>query len=289
MDRWTYPNSTEPPPDRPPSWDCPEGLCTCKPSLHLGASQFSVLLCNEHGERMPGARYRVMSRGVVVEDACADNFGWANVDMSRAQQFVWIEWAPSTMPQSPRFPFRQRYVVAVEAHEQPNLHRLHNLGFWVWSRTSRNVRSFKQRYELTRDRGELSDVEAHLKSFHDAALLPTVTPAGQVTVPPPPSPPPLQPAGVLQPPPPALFLTFVDTSSNAMGNREFSLSVAATAATGTLEVDGALPFDVYRLGTPATFLLSTMTTSAGRKELGVELNLPEHPGRYTLWLQSWYA
>ena len=290
MDRWPYPEDDEPPRTQPPSWHCPEGLCECNPTDHLEAARFAVLLCNERGERMSGARYRIRRGSEVLSDAHADGDGWAIVELPHPKQMVRIEWAPGTTPLSRRYPFRQQYVVDAAAHPpaRANLHRLHNLGFHSWTHTARNVRSFKQRYGILTPDEDLASIENSVTLFHDEALVPAVSERGEVFPPLAPKPPPLRPAGVLQPPPPAVFLTLVDSSSNPLGRMRFVLRTDEREDGGTTDRDGCLPFDIYHLDQHSNVTLFVDTENAGEKELDVQLPAPERPGRHTLWLQSWY-
>jgi hypothetical protein len=290
MNPWPYSDEEEPSSYRPPTWHCPEGLCECTPADHQQSAHFAVQLCNEFGERMAGARYRIRRGREVMVDSCADTHGWAIVELSHPSRSVRIEWAPGDTPASPRFPFRERYVVKVASHapEQANLHRLHNLGFHSWMYAFRNVRSFNQRYGLVTNDEELASIEPSLKLFHDEALLPVVSPTGELLPTEPSPPPPLQPAGLLQPPPPAVFLTLVDTSSGAVGATNFVLHTLERKIFGRTENDGGLPFDIYQLGVGGRVTLQVTTKDAGAKELEVPLDIPQRPGRYTLWLQSWY-
>ena len=190
------------------SWQCPEEMCTCHPPIDPQPFEHAVMLCDEHGVRMPGARCRVIVGGHEInhEHPNADGSGWLSFTVYRELTTALLEWAPGSLPQDERYPYRLVYNLQIGEGREASRRRLSNLGF-VGGTLRDNVEAFQRQYGLKPVTGELGDIEEELHSFHDEARLPPV-PADQapdVVVPaaPPPPPPPSEGHGKLgdgQPP-----------------------------------------------------------------------------------------
>jgi hypothetical protein len=158
-----------------PDWTCPDGVCECAP---LGgeddAYELSVMLCAHDGERMPGARCRVLVHGKVVNEDTpnADGEGWLTVALAHAPQTVLLEWAPPDTPADPIYPYRRYYFVDTRADDDEGLRRrLHNLGYTKHRSVAENVATFQRDYGLPTS-GRIADIETELVMFHDEGRVP---------------------------------------------------------------------------------------------------------------------
>jgi hypothetical protein len=158
-----------------PDWTCPDGVCECAP---LGgeddAYELSVMLCAHDGERMPGARCRVLVHGKVVNEDTphADGEGWITVALAHAPQTVLLEWAPPDTPADPIYPYRRYYFVDTRADDDEGLRRrLHNLGYTKHRSVAENVATFQRDYGLPTS-GRIADIETELVTFHDEGRVP---------------------------------------------------------------------------------------------------------------------
>ena len=159
-----------------PTWKCPGGLCECHPpDLEAEDLEFSIMLCNESGESMPGARVRVIQQDRVLneDDPNADSDGWITTLVKRSPETVLLEWAPADTPKEPRYPYRCEYCVelAENDREEAARRRLSNLGFSLAFDLEGNVRHFQDEFNYE-NTGVLADIEPDLKSFHDEATVP---------------------------------------------------------------------------------------------------------------------
>lgn len=159
-----------------PTWKCPGGLCECHPpDLEADDLEFSIMLCDESGKSMPGARVRIIQQDRVLneDDPNADSDGWITALVKRSPETVLLEWAPADTPQEPRYPYRCEYYVelAEDDREEAARRRLSNLGFSLAFDLEGNVRRFQDEFNYE-ETGVLSDIEADLISFHDEATVP---------------------------------------------------------------------------------------------------------------------
>jgi N-acetyl-anhydromuramyl-L-alanine amidase AmpD len=178
---WPYdPVEAEDEDDAHPTWSCPEGICACHPTSGDAEKKgHRVVLFDHEAKRMPGARCRILENGKLVNlDApYADGSGAVTVQLSPTTRALEVEWAPASLPQTPRYPFRKRYHVDVGQSQHDGVaRRLHNLGFSSWPTLPENVLAFQQIYSLP-PTGRAADVENDLVVYHDDALLPPVPPS----------------------------------------------------------------------------------------------------------------
>lgn len=159
-----------------PAWMCPEETCTC--SEHQPSAEtyeFSVMLCAPDGERMPGARCRILANGKLANTDMpyADGEGWVTAVVTRVPETVLVEWAPAELPDSPRLPYRRRYYVNLreDSERESTRRRLHNLGFSYFPTLRENIKDFQCEYGEVIT-GEIADVAEKLRLYHDAAMVP---------------------------------------------------------------------------------------------------------------------
>ena len=141
--------------------------------------EFSVLLFDHEGRRMPGARCRVFVRGIEVnvDTPYADRQGWVTVCADHGPEIARIEWAPADTPRDPRFPYRHTSYVRLRGSEweEAGCRRLHNLGFGLRRTLCRNVADFQRHFDYAAITGELADIEDDLRLYHDLGCMPAVT------------------------------------------------------------------------------------------------------------------
>lgn len=174
---WPYERieKLEHPPE--PSWDCPTGECNCA-AVKEGDEgwEFSVMLCEPDGKRMPGARCRVVINGMLAneDDPNADGDGWITVTAHHAPTSVLVEWAPKDTPKRSPYPHRRRYYVDLREDDDDERarRRLHNLGFSVQPTLRENVEDFQLEYEHEKLTGEARDIWDDLRKYHDEAMVP---------------------------------------------------------------------------------------------------------------------
>jgi N-acetylmuramoyl-L-alanine amidase len=179
---WPYPTEDGHHPEELPSkptWECPDKTCQCQaPTGKRDKLEFSVLLVDEHGASMPGARCRVHCNGVIVneDEPYANGDGWITAVVAHAPESVLVEWAPLEMPDEPRYPFQKRYFVDLREDDpdEASRRRLHNLGFSDFFTMEENVCDFQEEYgyDVT---GKLDDIRGDLEDFHDDPCLPETT------------------------------------------------------------------------------------------------------------------
>lgn len=162
--------------DVAPTWLCPEETCTCKEHQPSAETyEFSVMLCAPDGERLPGARCRIVASGKLanMDMPYADGEGWVTAIVSRVPETVLVEWAPADMPDNPRLPFRRRYYVNLreDNERESTRRRLHNLGFSYFRTLRENIKDFQCEYDM-QITGEIVDIAAQLRAYHDAAMVP---------------------------------------------------------------------------------------------------------------------
>ncbi len=198
MSDWPYEADVSEAPPLEPTWACPEGLCDCHPLTDVEPLELAVMLCDENGTRMPGARCRVLlgDRVINEDQPNADGNGWLSTSVPRPVASGVLEWAPASTPIEERYPYRVRYQVLLgtEANRAAE-HRLANLGFVGGASLRDHVEAVQRQYGLSPVTGELRDIARELRAFHDEARLPPVPADRAPTAPVPPAPPP--------PPPPA--------------------------------------------------------------------------------------
>lgn len=174
---WPYEKIDVASPDAAPSWLCPETICNC--SEKEGKTEpyeFAIMLCKPTGERMAGARCRVVVNGILANEdhPNADGSGWMRVKLPHAPESVEVEWAPEDTPMRPDLPYRRRYFVDLQQTD-PNeaaRRRLHNLGFSWFDSLKENIEDFQVEYKQPKITGDVEDVDATLRAYHDAAMLP---------------------------------------------------------------------------------------------------------------------
>jgi hypothetical protein len=88
-------------------WECPDGTCECGRLEEGELRESRVLLTDELGMEVPGARCRVLHAGRVLnEDApYADAEGWLTVTVRYPLRTVTLEWAPPELPRGRGTPF----------------------------------------------------------------------------------------------------------------------------------------------------------------------------------------
>ncbi|MEZ4299446.1 MAG: hypothetical protein R3B70_31130 [Polyangiaceae bacterium] len=163
-----------------PSWLCPNEKCSCQEQeTEAKAYELSIMLCTPEGERMGGARCRVVANGMLVnlDEPNADGEGWITVEVEHDVQTVWVEWAPADTPLRPDLPYRKRYFVDLAEHdeEESTRRRLHNLGFSFLPSLRENIQDFQYTYDYEELTGEIEDIRDDLLAFHDGAMVPKVT------------------------------------------------------------------------------------------------------------------
>lgn len=170
---WPYddPISSEPP---TPTWECPTGDCVCHPSSVDEDVEYRVMLCDAAGRRMPHARCRARLGGRIVADGNANEHGWFLMRFRTMPERVLLEWAPSTTPASPRYPYRCDYWLNLVTGDPKECarRRLVNLGFSVGNTLEERIRSFQQFHRYTRVTGRVADVLHVAEGYHEHSLLP---------------------------------------------------------------------------------------------------------------------
>ncbi len=174
---WPYEKIEAVEPEEAPSWLCPEQKCTCSEKEEKGEPYtFTIMLCEPSGERMPGARCRVVVNGILAneDEPNADGAGWISVELERAPETVQVEWAPAGTPIREDLPYRRRYYVDLCEQDpaQATRRRLHNLGFAYFDTLRENIEDFQCEYDQPQVTGEIEDVAAPLRAYHDAAMVP---------------------------------------------------------------------------------------------------------------------
>lgn len=174
---WPYEDVAREPEPTAPTWQCPKELCNCSGHEKKAEFEFSVLLCSEDGERMPGARCRILIGGKLANrtDPTANAAGWVTVVVPRPIVTMDLEWAPANTPADPRYPYRVRFNVELGTdRERAGWKRLSNLGFGAAPSLRAAVRRFQRHYCYSRVTGELNDIENDLVQYHDVGLVPVV-------------------------------------------------------------------------------------------------------------------
>ena len=157
-----------------PSWECPEGICTCEPEDEKReAWQFSVRLCDEDGMPMPFARCRVIVQGRLANraDPHANAAGWVTAVCPHEPKVALIEWAPKDMPVREPYPYQRRYYVDLRRGDlrERVRRRLSNLGFVSRSQLRMNGVDLQVGAGSDTPSGRLEDVDALLDAYHDRA------------------------------------------------------------------------------------------------------------------------
>lgn len=183
---WPYDDDNQQAPEAPvPSWHCPDEVCKCAEISEDGETkQVRIVLLEPTGERMKGALCRVTYQGRVMNESQpnADGDGVIAVELPHAPISLLVEWAPKEAPKSPGLPYRCRYYVDLETHdEEAHRRRLHNLGFLQHALLSDNVRSFQRAYGYENVNGVLADIAEDLTKFHDEGRPPVTRPEGDDT------------------------------------------------------------------------------------------------------------
>lgn len=179
---WPYEDVPHPREIQPPSWACPSGDCECHPvDATAEPVSFSVVLCNGTGERMGGARCRLLVHDVEVNRSApyADGEGKVEVKLPREVETVFAEWAPADTPLEPEYPYRRQYYVdlALDDRDEAARRRLSNLGFSMWPSLHENIVEFQIRYDYPEPHGHLDDIEDDLVRYHDQGQLPVKQPS----------------------------------------------------------------------------------------------------------------
>lgn len=174
---WPYEKIEIVDPEDSPSWLCPAEQCSCSEHEAPGEPyKFGVMLCAPSGERMRGARCRVVMNGILAnpDKRNANPIGWMEVEVKRAPETVQVEWAPADTPDRPDLPYRRRYYVSLPENdlEEATRRRLYNLGFAWFPTLRQNIQDFQCEYGHPVATGEIADVDAQLRAYHDAAMLP---------------------------------------------------------------------------------------------------------------------
>jgi hypothetical protein len=160
-----------------PTWDCPEGICVCDSHAEATYFEYSVLLCDPGGARMPGARCRALLNGYPVNDnPYADAQGWITVVVRRTPESLLLEWAPASMPVEPPYPYRMMHYVDLSPNdpEECASRRLANLGFSTGRSLRDSVAGFQRRYDYTVITSNWQDIDPELRAYHDNGCLPVV-------------------------------------------------------------------------------------------------------------------
>ncbi|MCC6528535.1 MAG: LysM peptidoglycan-binding domain-containing protein [Polyangiaceae bacterium] len=175
---WPY-EDEDPAAAAEPTWDCPEGLCVCHdPAPEPERRSHTLVLYDERGFRMPGARVRVYEHGrLLTKEPCkANGAGEVEVQIRPSTKTLRVVWAPPDVPQLAWLPFRRRYHAALGAGStQPTDRRLANLGFGESRSRQENVRAYQRAYGEF-ETGEPSHVSAELQTRHDHGQLPPFSP-----------------------------------------------------------------------------------------------------------------
>jgi hypothetical protein len=167
-----------------PRWACADGTCACHPVVSDDDPvPHRVTLFDADAKRMPGARCRVWRGATLVnrEQPYADGDGGLDLELTRRDRTLLLEWAPGDVPEDPGLPYRISYHVDLghELEDQVG-RRLHNIGFCLASSLEDNVRAFQRTYGLPGApiTGRPADIDAQLSAYHDAALLPPIDSGG---------------------------------------------------------------------------------------------------------------
>jgi hypothetical protein len=174
---WPY-DETETPIAEPnaPDWECPEGICECHHPDETGEKyEFSVMLFSPEGERMKGARCRILHHGRVMNESQpnADGSGWVTATVPHLPATVLVEWAPADMPRKPPYPFRKWYYVDLErTTNEAARRRLHNLGYSTRASLVENVKHFQRDQRVEHPSGKVEDIEQDLLDHHDDGMVP---------------------------------------------------------------------------------------------------------------------
>lgn len=177
MSDWPY-DETETPIAEPnaPDWECPEGICECNHPDETGEKyEFSVMLFSPEGERMDGARCRIVHHGRVINEdqPNADESGWVTAMVPHLPATVLVEWAPAGTPRAPDLPYRTWYYVDIDRPLRESTRRkLHNLGYSTKSMLEENIKQFQRDYSTAPVTGKAEDIEDDLRTYHDEARLP---------------------------------------------------------------------------------------------------------------------
>lgn len=174
---WPYTRIEEHQSTSEPSWDCPEGICSCSEGEHpADGYEFSIMLCDRDGVRMRGARCRVVVNGILAnpDEPFADAEGWITVAVPHEPKSVAVEWASPDTPLDAGLPHRRRYYVDLreEDREEAARRRLHNLGFSVLPTLHENTQDFQREYGYEERDGEIDTIWADLCAYHDEAMVP---------------------------------------------------------------------------------------------------------------------
>jgi N-acetyl-anhydromuramyl-L-alanine amidase AmpD len=163
-------------PIKEPSWECPDGTCACHPVEEGEPREIRILLLDELGREMPGARCRVLSQGRILNEdqPNANGEGWLSVTVTRPIRLVTLEWAPQGTPLGPKYPFRKRYHADLkEEDDRLSLRRrLHNLGFSRHEQEEDNVKEFQRTFGYEEITGAMEDIREDLLKFHDEGGFP---------------------------------------------------------------------------------------------------------------------
>jgi hypothetical protein len=174
-----------------PRWECIDGTCECHPvESEDDLVPHHVTLFDADAVRMPGARCRVWRGATLVNrgQPYADGNGGVELELTRRDRTLLVEWAPSDVPADPNLPYRISYHVDLGRELEDGVaRRLHNIGFCLAPSLEDNVRAFQRTYgppgaPVT---GRPEDIDAQLAAYHDAALLPPLVHDGAL---PPPAP-----------------------------------------------------------------------------------------------------
>lgn len=159
-----------------PEWGCPEGICECHPVEGGGEEyELSVMLFSPEGERMKGARCRILHQGRVVNEdqPYADGSGWVTAVVPHRATSVLVEWAPADTPKRKPYPFRKWFYVDLDQErDEAARRRLHNLGYSRYPSLKENVKAFQREYGEEHPSGKVEDIEADLIEYHDEGRVP---------------------------------------------------------------------------------------------------------------------
>ncbi len=160
-----------------PTWSCPDATCRCDvASSNQAEVEHRIVLFDENGVRMPLARCRVrLGRKVINDDMPhADESGVVIVRIPPHAADLLVEWAPSSMPQAPLYPFRCRYLPSLDVEpEEATRRSLHNLGYATRDSLRENVVSYLESYRRPPS-PDWQHVADEMVPFHDGGLLPPI-------------------------------------------------------------------------------------------------------------------
>jgi len=131
---------------------------------------FQVRLCDYDKNPIPKAPFRAI-RGTSVRRGIADDDGFASLTLPKQPEMLRVEWTFASNGGDASYPFGRDYWVNVGGDDaDADAKRLFNLGYLKPGLTD-NVNDYQRDFGHPVS-GELADISAELRAFHDGGPRP---------------------------------------------------------------------------------------------------------------------